>query len=46
MKNVMGKDGVDMDMASLIGGAMNGGEMQDMDAMKGVMSGLFNKLKK
>jgi len=46
MKNVMGKDGVDMDMASLIGGAMNGGDMQDMDAMKGVMSGLFNKLKK
>lgn len=46
MKNVMGKDGVDMDMASLLGGAMQGGDMQDMDAMKGIMNGMFKQLKK
>lgn len=46
MKNVMGKDGVNMDMASLLGGAMQGGDLQDMEAMKGIMGGLFNNLKK
>jgi hypothetical protein len=52
MKNVMGKDGVNMDMASLLGGAMGPmgpmgpGDLQDMEAMKGIMGGLFNQLKK
>lgn len=46
MKNVMGKDGVDFDMNSILTSAMTGGEMQDMEAMKGIMGGLFKNLKK
>ena len=42
MKNVMGKNGVPFDMASLLQG---GGE-QDMDMLKNMMGDMFKKLKK
>ena len=46
MKNVLGKDGVNFDMASLLTGSMQAGELKDIESMKDIMGGLFNQLKK